>query len=75
MLAGALAVLVVALVAWNVSLRGDADGAREVAVVASADAPSARGRVVIRDDGTATVRVTGLPELPPRARLRAVDDP
>lgn len=59
--AGALAVLGAGLVAWNVTLQQrDADGGREIPVTAAA----ASGRVVIGDDGTAVMRLTGLPELP-----------
>jgi anti-sigma-K factor RskA len=60
-LAGALAVLAAGLVAWNVSLQRDSGGGREIAVAAG----SARGTVVIHDDGTAVIRLAGLPPLDP----------
>jgi anti-sigma-K factor RskA len=59
--AGALAVLAVGLVAWNVSLQSDTGAeAAPISFVGTAD-PTIRGTVVIGDDGVAVMRVTGLP--------------
>ena len=68
--AAALALLVVGLVGWNLTLRGDtAPGdpdVASVAVAATASAPGATGRVVIVKDGTlAVVTLDGLPAAGP----------
>lgn len=57
--AAAFGALAIGLFAWNVSLRGG-DSAREIAFVG---AGGASGKVVITDDGTAVMRITGLPAL------------
>lgn len=58
-LAGAMAVLVAGLVAWNVTLLRDGSGGREIPIAAG----SVAGRVVIDADGAAVMRMTGLPAL------------
>jgi hypothetical protein len=60
-LAGALVVLVVGLLAWNLTLQGDRGGTETIAVLGTADAPTAEGRLTIADDGTAVMRIAGLP--------------
>jgi anti-sigma-K factor RskA len=56
--AAVLAVIAIGLLAWNVSLRDG--GTREISVVGNGD-PAVTGRLRIADDGTAVLRVTGLP--------------
>ena len=63
-LAGALAVLVAGLVAWNITLQRDRGADNTVAFVGTADAPAAAGRLTIDREGTAVMRITGLPALP-----------
>ena len=60
-IAGALAVLAAGLLAWNVTLQGDRGGTATIAFVGTTDAPAAQGRLSIADDGTAVMRITGLP--------------
>lgn len=60
-LAGALAVLAAGLLAWNLTLHGNGGGNQTIAVVGTADAAGAQGRLSIADDGTAVMRITGLP--------------
>ena len=64
-IAGALAVLAAGLLAWNLTLHGDRGGTETIALVGTPDAPAAQGRLSIADDGTAVMRITGLP--PPGA--------
>lgn len=60
-IAGALAVLAAGLLAWNLTLQGERGGTETIAVVGTPDAPAVHGRLSIADDGTAVMRVTGLP--------------
>lgn len=57
-LAGAMAVLAVGLLTWNVTLQGGGSGGREIPVATA----SVSGSVVI-EDGAAVMRLTGLPAL------------
>lgn len=61
-LAGAMAVLAVGLVAWNVSLQGNDPASRQISFVGTKD-PGVSGRVVIDAKGAAVMRITGLPAL------------
>jgi anti-sigma-K factor RskA len=61
-LAGALAVLVVGLVVWNVSLQENDRAGRQISFVGTKD-PGVSGRVVIDAKGAAVMRITGLPAL------------
>jgi len=61
-LTAALAALAIGLLAWNVSLRGG--GMREIAFAGNGN-PSVTGRLRIDEDGTAVMRVRGLPEVGP----------
>jgi hypothetical protein len=63
-LAGALAVLAGGLAAWNVTLQGDRGANSTVVFAGTAEAPAAAGRLIIDDEGTAVMRITGLPALP-----------
>lgn len=60
-LAGAMAVLMLGLVSWNVALQRDGSGGRQIAVATG----SVSGRVVIDADGAAVMRLTGLAALAP----------
>lgn len=64
-LAGALAAAVVGLFAWNVTLRGGEPDGRTIPFAGQAQAPQVRGTVTVRDDGTAVMRIDGLPVLDP----------
>jgi anti-sigma-K factor RskA len=60
-LAGALAVVVAALLVWNVSLQSDDSGGQTVAELSGA----ASGRVIlIEDEGLAVMEIEGLEALP-----------
>ena len=61
-IAAALAIVAIGLLAWNVTLRDG--GAREIAVAGNGD-PSVTGKLRIGDDGTAVLRVSGLPPTAP----------
>jgi hypothetical protein len=60
-LAGALAVLAAGLLAWNLTLQDGRSGTETVAFAGTADAPGATGRLTVADDGTAVMRISGLP--------------
>lgn len=62
-IAGALAALAIGLVAWNVTLQRDGNGAQEVSIASSERAPQASGTATYLDDGTVIMRVRGLPAL------------
>ena len=62
--AGVLGALVVGLVAWNLTLRSDSDVTRTIAIAPTTQTPTVAGTVQLREDGSAVMRVTGLPELP-----------
>lgn len=59
-LAGALAVLAAGLLAWNLTLQGNGSF-NETIVLGTADAPGAQGELRIAEDGTAVMRISGLP--------------
>jgi hypothetical protein len=54
-------VLAAGLLAWNLTLQGERGGTQTIAVLGTPDAPAAQGRLSIADDGTAVMRITGLP--------------
>lgn len=62
-LSAGLAALVIGLFAWNVTLRDGGGDGRTIPFAGQAQAPQVRGTVTVRDDGTAVMRIQGLPPL------------
>lgn len=62
-LSGGLAAVILAALVWAFALRSTSPESRTVAIATVRTAPAARGSVEFRPDGSAVMRITGLPAL------------